>query len=280
MTPHTVVACCQLAPRVGDVAHNREISLQAIHNAARQGAQVIVLPELMQSGYVFTDHAHALNLAETATGATVSAWCEAARALDIVIVAGFCERLDSTRVSNSAALIDVNGVQAIYRKAHLWDQEKHIFTPGNEPPPVVQTRFGLIGMMICFDLEFPEWVRLPALAGAELLCAPVNWPASPRPVSERPCEVVRVQANAAVNRMFIAACDRTGTERNVDWVGGSVIVDADGYPLAGPLETPSNGPAMILATLDLKQARHKRISALNHVHADRRTDLYDSARRA
>ena len=60
----------------------------------------------------------------------------------------------------------------------------------------------------------------------------------------------------------------------------AVIVDADGYPLAGPLETPSNGPAMILATLDLKQARHKRISALNHVHADRRTDLYDSARRA
>ena len=102
------------------------------------------------------------------------------------------------------------------------------------------TKFGRIGMLICYDLEIPEWVRMPALDGAQLLCAPVNWPAFPRPDGERPAEVVRVQADAAVNRMFIAACDRTGQERGVDWVGGSVIVDADGWPLAGG--TPNGGP--------------------------------------
>lgn len=83
---------------------------------------------------------------------------------------------------------------------------------------------------------------------------PVNWPDGPRPAGERPAEVVRVQANASVNRLYIAACDRRGTERGVDWVGGSVIVDANGYPLAGPLHGAAADPAIILAHLDLSEA--------------------------
>ena len=126
--------------------------------------------------------------------------------------------------------------------------------------------------MIYYDLEFPEWVRLPALDGAQLLCAPVNWPAFPRPDGERPAEIVRVQADAAVNRMFIAACDRTGEERGVEWVGGSVIVDADGWPLA--CATPSAGPAIIAAECQLDHALDKAISPISNVHADRRTELY------
>jgi predicted amidohydrolase len=142
----------------------------------------------------------------------------------------------------------------------------------------VETAFGRIGMMICYDLEFPEWVRLPALAGAELLCAPVNWPDGPRPETERPAEVVRVQANASVNRMFIAACDRHGHERGVGWVQGSVIVDADGYPLAGPAEL--GGEQILLATLNLAEARNKRISNHNDLHRDRRPELYSAGERS
>ena len=108
--------------------------------------------------------------------------------------------------------------------------------------------------------------------GAQLLCAPVNWPAFPRPDGERPAEVVRVQADAAVNRMFIAACDRTGQERGIDWVGGSVIVDADGWPLAGG--TPNAGPSTIIAECRLADALDKAISPNNNVHADRRPELY------
>ncbi|MFJ7144817.1 nitrilase-related carbon-nitrogen hydrolase [Pseudomonas protegens] len=274
MIPQTSlkVACQQLAPRIGDLDYNRTLSAEAIRQAAARGAQVVVLPELVQSGYVFSGLAEALALSERLDGPTLSLWKSLAQELQVVIVGGFCERLDDDRVANSAALIEPEGTLTVYRKAHLWDQENLIFTPGDEPPPVVATRFGPIAMMICYDLEFPEWVRLPALAGAALLCAPVNWPDGPRPVSERPAEMVRVQANAAVNRMFVAACDRCGEERGVNWVGGSTIVDADGYPLAG--RDRETAEQLLLAELDLAQAWHKSISEHNHVHLDRRPALY------
>jgi predicted amidohydrolase len=269
---NTVVACCQLAPKIGDLAYNRTLTERAIRQAAYLGAQVVVLPELVQSGYLFADRDEALSLAETADGPTLQLWQSLARELNLVIVGGFCERLPGNELANSAAMIDANGLRAVYRKAHLWDAEKEIFSAGDAAPPVVETVHGRLGMLICYDLEFPEWVRLPALAGADLLCAPVNWPDGPRPQTERPAEVLRVQANASVNRMFIAACDRYGHERGVGWVQGSVIVDADGYPLAGPAE--QGGEQILLATLNLAEARNKRISARNDLHQDRRSQLY------
>ena len=94
----------------------------------------------------------------------------------------------------------------------------------------------------------------------------------PRPEGERPAEIVRVQADAAVNRMFIAACDRTGAERGVDWVAGSVIVDPDGWPLA---EAPRGaGPVTITAPCQLASALDKATGPRNDVHADRRPGLY------
>jgi predicted amidohydrolase len=156
----------------------------------------------------------------------------------------------------------------------LWDQEKRIFTPGQVPPPVIQTLLGRIGMVICYDLEFPEWVRLVALQGAQLLCVPTNWPDGGRPAGERPSEVVRVQANAAFNRLFIAASSRCGTERGVPWVGGSVIVDCNGYPVSGPLGPVA--PGAVWASLQLSDADNKWISANNHVLNDRRPGLYET----
>ena len=108
--------------------------------------------------------------------------------------------------------------------------------------------------------------------GAELLCAPVNLPFASRPPGERAIEVVGVQAAAGQNRVFIAACDRAGVERGVDWVGGSVIVGPDGYPLAGPA---AQGEVVTLrARCDLSVARDKRTSENNDVFADRRPELY------
>lgn len=266
------VVCHQLAPRIGDTEYNGALTEHAIRGAASLKAQLIVLPELIQSGYAFTDREEAHTASETLDGPTLSLWKNLARELGIIVVAGFCERLSGGRVANSAALIEPSGRLTVYRKAHLWDREKLIFTPGDAPPPVVDTAVGRIGMMICYDLELPEWVRLPALAQAELLCVPVNWPDGPRPVGERPAEIVRIQANAAVNRMFIAACDRHGEERGVNWVGGSVIVDADGYPVAGAASHQEE--QQLVADLPLEQARNKSISAHNHVHQDRRPGLY------
>ena len=265
------VACCQLAPRVGDASANRAAARTAIRAAAGAGAQIVVLPELATSGYVFADRAEAWALAETGQGATVGEWAALAAELGLIVVGGLCER-DGDGLFNTAVVIDADGLRGAYRKAHLWDRERLIFEPGTEPPLVLDTAHGRLGVMVCYDAEFPEWVRLAALDGAELLCLPTNWPRESRPTAERPAEVVRIQAAASSNRMFIAACDRAGHERGVDWVNGTAIVGPDGYPLAGP--ECRDEPLMLIAACDLASARDKRVSAHNDVLADRRPELY------
>lgn len=269
-----VVAVCALAPRVGEAEANRQRTCAAIADAAGRGAQVVVVPELANSGYVFRDADEARGLAEPADGPTVAAWAALAREHDVVVAGGFCEVDDDGVLRNSAVLIDgARGVRAVHRKAHLWDREDLVFTPGDAPPPVLDTAHGRIGLMVCYDLEFPEYVRLAALAGAELLCAPVNWPAlAPPPAGERAGEVVRAQAAASTNRMFLAVAGRVGAERGVGWVGGSVVLDPDGFPLAGP--SGSEEEVTLLAACDLAQARDKRLGDRNDALADRRPELY------
>jgi predicted amidohydrolase len=267
-----LVACCQIAPQIGDLEANRSRAARAVEAAAAEGARVVVLPELCSSGYVFRDAAEARALAEPDDGPTTTGWAELARRHDLVIIGGFCEVDVDGVLRNSAALVDASGVRAVYRKAHLWDRESEVFTAGDDPPPVVSTDAGRIAVMVCYDLEFPEWVRLPALAGAQLLAGPANWPAVPFAPDQHPGEVVRVQANACVNRMFVAGCDRHGPERGVEWIGGSVIADPDGARIAGP--PPDGGEALLLAECDLSVADDKRVSPHNDVLGDRRPELY------
>ncbi len=272
LTSGVSVACCQIAPRVGELAANRAAGLAAAARAAREGARIIVLPELASSGYVFRDQAEARSLAEPLDGPTTTQWAALAGQLGITLVGGFCELGEDDLLYNTAVIVAGTGTLAAYRKVHLWDTEKLIFATGSAPPPVVEVGGAQLAVMICYDLEFPEWVRLPALAGAQLLCAPTNWPKFPRPDGERPMEVVRVQAAAAVNRMFIAACDRAGRERGVDWVGGSAIIDPDGWPLAGPV--PGDQERTLTAVCDLGAAAEKKTSERNDVFADRMPHLY------
>jgi predicted amidohydrolase len=280
MTDRTVtVASCQISLAVGKVQANRQSLRSAITQAANAGAQVVVVPELANTGYMFANIDELRGVAEPLDGPTVREWVALAEEHNLIIVGGFAEIATSGEVYNSAVLVDATGVRACYRKAHLWNNEKvDLFTPGTGAPPVVDTAVGRIGVMICYDLEFPEWVRTAALAGAELLCCPVNWPLYPAPAGERPIEVVKVQAAAATNRMFVAVADRAGRERGQDWLGGSVITDADGFPLT----TLSLGePGIHCAQLELSDARNKKISELNDVHADRRPELYfETERRA
>jgi 5-aminopentanamidase len=271
----TVVAVAQLALTVGEPEANRAAASAAVAEAAGAGARLVVLPELSDSGYVFADAAEARALASPAeSSVTLREWRSLAASHDLTVAGGFCELGPEGALYNSAAIVDASGPRAVYRKAHLWDAEKTIFTSGDGAPPVVELPFGNVALMICYDLEFPEWVRLAALSGAELIAAPVNWPASasPAPPGERSGEVVSAQAAASANGVFIAIADRCGTERGVDWVGGSVIVRRGGYPVAGPV--CENRPAVLTATIDLRLARDKRISERNDLFADRRPDLY------
>lgn len=267
----TRVACCQVRLAVGDLAGNRQRVLRAAEAAAAAGARIVVLPELSNSGYVFTGAQEAGSLAEPLDGPTVTGWARLARRLDLVLVGGLCERGQDGRLHNSAVVVDPTGVRAQYRKAHLWDREKTVFTVGDAPPPVVETPYGRVAVMICYDLAFPEWVRLPALAGAQLIAAPVNWPRGPRPAGERPSQVVRVQAAAEVNRVFVAVADRAGVERGVGWVGGSVIVTPGGWPATGLV---LDREATVASDVDLGAAMDKQVSDHNDVLADRRPELY------
>lgn len=271
------VASCQLGVRVGELEANRAVASAAIAQAAGRGVQVVVLPELTSSGYVFADEAEARALAEPAGGQTAARWAGLAAAHQIVIVGGFSELGEDGRLYNSAMIVDPGGVRAVYRKAHLWDAESDFFTPGDGPPPVVDTRFGRIAVMICYDVEFPEWVRLPALAGAELLALPTNWPAEPVPAGERPIMTANVQIAAFHNRMFVAAACRCEDERGMRWAGGSVIAGPDGYPLAGPASSSAGSgarPEILIASCDLRRARDKATGPRNDAHADRRPELY------
>ena len=232
----TTIAACQLAPVVGDLAANRAQAEAAIRAAAADGAEVVVVPELADSGYVFVDRAEALRLGQpAATSVTLRGWAALAAELDVVVIGGWCELGASGELFSSAAIVDRSGVRATYRKAHLWDREKEIFTPGDEPPPVVTTPAGRLAVCVCYDLEFAEWPALAARAGADLIAAPVNWPLLPRPASERPAEMVKAQAAAASNGVFVAVADRCGVERGVAWIGGTTIIGPDGYPVAGPV---------------------------------------------
>jgi len=269
----TVIAVAQLAITVGEPDANRQAAAGAVAEAAAVGARLVVLPELCDSGYVFDSADEARGLAAPAgDSVTLRQWRSLAGQHRLVIVGGFCELGADGRLYNSAALVDPSGTRAVYRKAHLWDKEKLVFTPGEAPPPVVDTEVGRVGVMICYDLEFPEWVRLAALDGADLIAAPVNWPAAPRPAAERPAEVIKAQAAAATNGVFVAVADRCRTERGVSWISGSVIAGPDGYPLAGPVL--ADRTAVLTAACDLARARDKSLSGDNDLLADRRPELY------
>lgn len=265
----TRVACQQLAPALGDLAANRALALNAIREAVDDGADVVILPELVTSGYMFESAAEA-RVAAIAPGHQILVeWAAEAARADIVLAGGFCEMASDGRIFNSAAVFDASGLRAVYRKLHLWDGEKLIFTPGSDPPPVLQTRVGRIALIICYDLEFPELTRSLALAGAQLLMVPTNWPLVPRPADEHPPEAMIGMAAARVNRMAIACADRIGRERGQEWTGGSRIIGTDGWVVA-----ESHAPGLLAADLDLEAALDKRLSEHADAFGDRRPELY------
>lgn len=268
----TRIACAQLAPEIGELADNCDRSVTAVRAAVARGADVVVLPELATSGYVFRDREEAARLAITPDHSLFEEW--ARNAGDCLVIGGFCELGANGAVYNSAAVVDESGVLAVYRKTHLWDRERLVFTAGNEPPPVLDTRVGRLGVLICYDLEFPELTRKVALAGAQLLAVPTNWPLRYRPADERPAEVVIAMATARMNRMSIACCDRTGTERGQRWTAGTAIVDPDGWVAA-----VADGDGVACADVDLAHAMDKRLSDYSDAFADRRPLLYDGLSR-
>lgn len=267
----TRVAVCQLRIDIDDPAGNARAVEDAVAAAAASGAELVVVPELVTSGYVFADLAEARRRAEPVDGPTVTLLTRLSAEHGIVLVGGFCEQSEGERPFNSLVVADHGRLLAVYRKTHLWGTEKTVFAVGSEPAPVVATSVGSVGAMICYDLEFPEMVRDVALRGAQIVVAPSNWPLNHPPAGERAPEVVKAQAAAAVNRVFVVVADRVGAERGVEWIGGSVVCDVEGYPVAGPAQGEET---TLLVDLDLTRALAKGVGPHNDAFTDRRPDLY------
>ncbi|MEW5813177.1 MAG: nitrilase-related carbon-nitrogen hydrolase [Actinomycetota bacterium] len=264
----TSIACCQIDPQIGDLDGNAERIEAAIAAAKEAGADIIVLPELVSSGYMLDGDAEARSVALTPEDSRFTRWAAAAE--DSLVALGFCELGEDDVLYNSAAVLEDGGVSAVYRKTHLWDREKLIFTPGHDLPPVVATRHGTVAVMLCYDLEFAELTRRAVVDGADVIVAPVNWPLFPRPEGEHPGEVITAMSTARTNHVAVAACDRAGVERGQRWTEGTAIVNADGWVVAeaGP------GEATAVADLDLSLSRNKMLTEHVHLLDDRRLDLY------
>jgi len=264
------IAVVQTVPEFGAVEANRRATVEAVE--AHADADLVVLPELTTSGYVFESRAEVDAAAEPADGQTAAAWTDVAEETGTWIVGGFPER-DGDATYNSSLIVSPDGVEGVYRKVHLWNEESRWFEPG-ERVPTFETPFGTLGVQICNDIWFPELTVTQARAGVDLVALPTNWVPEP---AGRPdgwtTGVHQAIAAANANRLFVACADRAGTERGVTFEGQSVIVGPGGIPLAGPL--PDAGAHAATATCDLPRAREKALTDRDHVLADRRPDVYD-----
>ncbi len=265
------IAVCQLPLNIENIDENIRLANSAIRGAATQGARLVVLPELTNSGCVFKNIAELEERATTLDGQILQEWIFIAKEMNLTLVAGLAIK-DSGHFYNTSIIIDSSGLRGWYKKVHLWGDESDYFTAGDEPPLIVETDIGRIATMVCYDIEFPEWVRLTMLADAQILALPLNWPDSDRPSDQTPLAAVLIQAAAAQNKLIVAAADRTRTERGIIWAGSSVITDSDGViRIIADQEDQSEAQVLVV---DLEVPLNRKMGPRNDARTDRRPDLY------
>ena len=258
------IAAVQTSPVFGEVAANIETALAMVP----AGCDLVVLPELFATGYQFRTREEAFGFAEAPDdpdALTCRRLAETAADLDATIVAGLAER-DGDKVFNSSLLVRPDGSRELYRKVHLFGDEKTLFTPGDLGFPVFQACGTTVGMMICFDWAFPEAARSLALGGAQVIAHPSNLllPWCPEAMKTRSLE----------NRVASATANRIGTEnrtgQSLTFNGMSQVLDPLGERLDA-LGTNEVGVAMGEVDLTLTERQY---TPQNHLFNDRRPDAY------
>ena len=240
-----------------DLGHLRS----AATNAAAQGARLLVTPEAFTSGYNVPGVAEA---AQPADGPWRAAVAKIAQEAGLAILYGYPER-DGDRVYNAAQLVDRDGsVLGVHRKAHLYGEvDTRTFTPGDGGFGVADLDGVRVGILICYDVEFPEAVRALALAGADLVAVPT--------ALMKPYEVVArtvVPARAYENQVYVAYANRCGSEDPLAYCGESCVIGPDGADLA----RAGSGEELLLADIDTARLAVSR--ATNTHLGDRRPELY------
>ncbi|MBA2812643.1 carbon-nitrogen hydrolase family protein [Streptomyces sp. KM273126] len=257
-------ALLQSSGRPGAVAENLQVLDEAAGRAAAAGAGLLVAPEMFLTGYAIGDGI--ARLAEPADGDSADAIAQTARRHGLAVAYGYPERAGD-QVFNSAQLVSADGIRlANYRKTHLYGCfERDHFTPGEQP--VVQAELGglRLGIMICYDVEFPENVRAHALAGTDLLLVPTAQMHPFRFVAES-----MVPVRAFENQMYVAYVNRVGREGEFDFVGLSTLAGPDGVAHA----RAGRGEQLLLADVDPAFLAASRRA--NPYLEDRRPGLYGS----
>jgi 5-aminopentanamidase len=242
------VAVAQMEPRLAEKERNLDVALERLEEAAAAGAQLLVLPECAIPGYMFDSAEEALPYADEIPGPTSEAFVAGCARLGIHAITGLLER-DGDTLYNAAILVGPDGLIGSYRKTHLpFLGVDRFVTPGDELK-VYDTAIGRIGLIICYDLRFPEVTRTLALHGADMVALPTNFPMAAR----LQCDVI-APARAAENRIYLLVANRVGKERWGEFCGLSQIVDPYGTRLA---ETDETSETLLVADVELEKARDK-----------------------
>lgn len=280
-----------------DPGENLYKGLEGIAEAAALGASIACLPELFRTQYFCQEqNVEAFDLAEPVPGPTTEALAAAAEAHEVAVVGSVFERRAAGIYHNTAVVLDAGGrLAGVYRKMHIPDDplycEKFYFTPGDLGFGAVETRFGRVGALVCWDQWFPEAARLAALAGAQILVYPtaIGWhPHEKRECGERQAEAWQVsqRAHAISNGVFVAAVNRTGTERplerspsrpadyrGLEFWGRSFVAD----PLGGIVAEAGTGEEVLVAECSLAEIERTRRDW--PFLRDRRIDAYEGLTR-
>lgn len=256
----------QFTPEFGNIKYNLQKVLDA---AASVKTDLLVLPELFNTGYQFTSREEAAALSEEIpSGFTTNALSKLSANKKVYIAAGIAENNEG-KIYNSAVLTGPDGFIGVYRKTHLFYEEKLWFSSGNTGFKVWQTPIGNIGIMICFDWFFPESARTLALRGADIIAHPSNLilPHCPDAMVTRCIE----------NRVFAVTANRIGSEQRGDkekllFIGKSQITS----PL-GEILYRASGDKEELAVVEIavKKARDKNLNSMNNLFIDRKKEFYE-----
>lgn len=231
MTNVLKVAGIQMYSETALVDKNKKKAIELVKEAAKNGAKMVCLPELWGTGYHLNKE-DVPALAEFVDGATITTFRDLAKQLDIVLVVPFLEEgkklKDYHHYFISAAIIDCDGsLLGIHRKSMLWGEEKNKFTAGEKEYHVYKTSLGSIGILICYDIEFPEPSRILALKGAELIFVPSVWSFQ----AEQRWDI-QLPARALDNTLFIFGVNTYGNNS----CGKTKIVDPSGIVLQEALK--------------------------------------------
>lgn len=255
----------QFNPIFGKKDENLKKVLSAVKSAE---LELLVLPEFFATGYQFISAEEVAELSEPIPkGHTTEFLLDLSHKKGIYIVAGIAEK-DGDKFYNSAVLTGPEGLIGVYRKTHLYYEEKLYFTPGDTGFRVWDTKIGHIGIMICFDWFFPESMRSLSLLGAEVVAHPANLvlPYCPDAMLTRCLE----------NRVYSVTANRIGSEERKEgqpltFIGKSEIVSPRGNIL---VRASADEEVLLVAEIDPKTAKNKALNPFNDIFKDRRPNIY------